>query len=226
MKTSAGTRRRMRVWDLPVRVFHWMLVILIATSWISAEIGGNAMQIHQWSGLTVLMLILFRIAWGFFGGTHARFSSFVRSPAAAVRYGIGLIRGSREFHPGHNPLGGWMVMALLLSLLIQAGTGLFANDDIMLEGPLAARVSKETSDLLTVIHEVNFNVLLGLIAVHILAALFYLVVKRENLILPMITGDKLLHDDDQSAAPRSAPLWLAALLLGASAAAVWLLVAD
>lgn len=226
MKTSAGTRRRIRVWDLPVRVFHWMLVILIATSWISAEIGGNAMQIHQWSGLTVLMLILFRIAWGFFGGTHARFTSFVRSPAAAVRYGSGLIRGAREFHPGHNPLGGWMVMALLLSLLIQAGTGLFANDDIMLEGPLAARVSKETSDLLTVIHEVNFNVLLGLVAAHILAVLFYLLVKRENLILPMITGDKLLPDDDQSAAPRSGPLWLAALLLGASATAVWLLVAD
>lgn len=226
MKTSAGIGRRIRVWDLPVRVFHWTLVILIAISWISAEIGGNAMQIHQWSGLTVLMLLLFRIAWGFFGGTYARFASFVRSPAAAMRYGIGLMRGARDPHPGHNPLGGWMVVALLLSLSIQVSTGLFANDDIMLEGPLAARVSKETSDLLTAIHEVNFNVLLGLVAVHILAALFYLLVKRENLILPMITGDKLLHDDDQSVAPRSGSLWIAALLLGASATAVWLLVAD
>lgn len=222
MNATGRAVRRVRVWDLPLRLFHWSLVGLLATSWISAELGGNAMQVHQWSGMSVLALLLFRLAWGVVGGTHARFASFVRSPAAALRYARALLRGDAPRYPGHNPLGAWMVLALLASLVLQAGTGLFANDDIMIEGPLAARVSKETSDLLTQVHEINFNVLLGLVGVHVLAALYYLLVKRDNLITPMVTGNKQV-DDPAAAAGRGGALWLAALLLACSAAAVWLL---
>jgi len=222
MNTTARAAHRLRVWDLPLRLFHWLLVALLATSWISAELGGNAMQVHQWSGVSVLTLIVFRIAWGFLGGTHARFASFLRSPAAALAYAGALRRGKPPHFLGHNPLGGWMVLALLLSLSIQAGTGLFANDDIMIEGPLAARVSKQASDLSTLIHEINFNVLLVLVALHVLAAMFYLLVKRENLIVPMVTGNKLVEDTDAPAAQGGSP-WLAAMLLALSGGAVWLL---
>lgn len=222
MNATARAVRRVRVWDLPLRLFHWSLVGLLATSWISAELGGNAMQVHQWSGMSVLALLLFRLAWGVVGGTHARFASFVRPPAAALRYARALLRGDAPRYPGHNPLGAWMVLALLASLALQAGTGLFANDDIMIEGPLAARVSKATSDLLTQVHEINFNVLLGLVGVHVLAALYYLMVKRDNLITPMVTGNKQV-DDPAAAAGRGGALWLAALLLACSAAAVWAL---
>ncbi len=221
MNAMTSAVRRMRVWDLPVRLFHWSLVALLATSWISVEIGGNAMQIHQWSGVSVLTLLVFRLAWGFLGGTHARFAAFVRSPAAALRYALTLARGESPHYLGHNPLGGWMVLALLTSLGIQAGTGLFANDDIMIEGPLAVYVSKETSNLLTKVHGINFNVLLTLVGVHILAALYYLLFRRENLIGPMLTGYK--KADDDAPASKGGSVWLAGLLLALSAGAVWLL---
>ncbi|HEU5284682.1 MAG TPA: cytochrome b/b6 domain-containing protein [Burkholderiales bacterium] len=210
-----------RVWDLPVRLFHWLLVALIATSWITAEIGGNAMQYHQWSGMSILTLVLFRVLWGFFGSTRARFSDFVRGPRTALAYACGLVRGGTAFYPGHNPLGGWMVVALLASLRVQTATGLFANDDIMIEGPLARHVSKETSDWLTGIHHINFAVLTVLIAVHVAAALFYLLVKRDNLVLPMITGRKPIAEGRGFEPPRGGPLWLAVLLLALCAGAVW-----
>lgn len=215
--------RTERVWDLPVRVFHWALVALITTSWVSAQIGGNAMQIHQWSGMSILTLVLFRLLWGFCGSTRARFADFVRGPRAALGYGRALLRGGAPFSPGHNPLGGWMVLALLASLLVQAGTGLFANDDIMLEGPLAKHIAKETSDGLTGIHHLNVVVLLVLIGLHIAAALFYLMVKRENLILPMLSGTKCVGPGREFEPTRGGALWLAALLLAGCAATVaWL----
>jgi cytochrome b len=224
-QSHQGQDRTVSVWDLPVRLFHWILVGLIATSWITAEIGGNAMAIHQWSGFGILTLVLFRLLWGFFGGGYARFSSFVRSPAKALAYARALAGGRPPFFPGHNPLGGWMVLTLLASLLLQAGTGLFANDDIMTEGPLARHVSSAASDLLSKVHEINFKVLLTLAGLHIAAALFYLLAKRDNLILPMIHGRKRLPAGFDQEAPDGRPrLWLAALLLALCASAVWLTV--
>lgn len=219
---DAARQRGALVWDLPTRLFHWSTAALVATSWISAEIGGNAMTVHVWSGLSVLTLLLFRVIWGVVGGTYARFANFVRGPRAAVEYGAAMLRGDAAPSIGHNPLGALMVVALLVNLTVQATTGLFANDDVMLEGPLAARVSKSTSDLLTKAHHLSFDVLLALIALHIAAAIFYLVAKRENLIRPMITGRKSISHDyaDRLATPGRA--WLAALLLALCAAAVWL----
>src|SRR5581483_1067820 len=197
------------VWDLPVRLFHWILVLLIATSWISAQVGGNAMKLHEWSGIAILTMLLFRVLWGFVGSTHARFSSFLRSPRAAYRYARSLVRGEEAFFPGHNPLGAWMVVALLVSLFVQAGTGLFANDDIMIEGPLALLVSKDTSDLLTKVHHINFSVLLALVSIHVVAVVLYLWIKRENLIRPMLSGRKRIAPDRKVDPPTGGPLWLA-----------------
>lgn len=219
-----GKPQTVRVWDLPVRVFHWLLAALIVVSFTTAQIGGNAMQIHELSGFTILTLVLFRVLWGIFGSTHARFSDFVRHPRQAIEYARSLRQGRPLFYAGHNPLGGWMIVALLLCLLVQTGTGLFANDDIMTEGPLFDWVSKRTSDLLSRIHEINFYVLLVLITLHIAAALYYLWGKRENLILPLFTGRKQVREAQDLPQSRGGPLWLALLLLAACAVGVYLLV--
>ncbi len=216
--------RPVPIWDLPVRLFHWSLVVLLVISWATAEIGGNAMTYHLWSGYTILTLILFRLLWGFWGSTHARFNDFVRGPRAAIRYARALLQGETPLYPGHNPLGGWMVILLLLVLSIQAGTGLFANDDIAVEGPLYPWVSKAGSDFLTRIHKLNFNILLILIGLHVLAALFYLFAKGENLIVPMLTGRKWLGPAFQEPQAHLARLWLAGALLALAAGGVYLLV--
>lgn len=211
------------VWDLPVRIFHWALVLLVISQIVTATIGGNAMEYHELGGYTILTLVLFRILWGFAGGTHARFGDFVRGPAAVARYAHMLIKGTTEIHRGHNPLGGWSVVLMLASLLVQAVTGLFANDDVMMEGPLAKHVSDDASGLFTVIHDINAGILLTLISIHILAVLFYLFRRKQDLIGPMFTGRKPIELMD-ARPPRSGNLWLAALLLVASALLVYFVV--
>jgi len=208
------------VWDVPVRVFHWLIVVLVFSSWLTSEIGGNAMTYHMWIGYTVLALVLFRIVWGFVGSRHARFCDFVRGPGAVLRYLRGM---SGEMSAGHNPIGGWSVLALLASLAVQAVTGLFTNDEIATEGPLAARVGTEWSDLLSTVHRYNFYVLLTLIALHVAAVLFYLLVKRQNLVWPMITGRKALPASAAGEA-RIASLVLAVVVLACTAGLVALVV--
>ena len=215
---SRGTR----TWDLPVRVFHWALSLLVISQLVTASLGGNAMQFHAFGGYAILALVLFRILWGFLGGTHARFSDFVRGPGPVMRYAKSILRDLHPSHRGHNPLGGWSVLAMLGSLLVQGASGLFANDDVMMEGPLAKHVSDRVSEIATAIHDVNAAVLLTLVAVHIVAVLFYLLAKKENLIAPMITGRKQSATADEPA--RYGNLWLAALLLGCSAATVYFVV--
>ena len=177
-----------RVWDLPVRVFHWSLVALVALSWVSAENGY--LKVHLWSGLCLLTLVLFRIAWGFAGSTTARFSDFVRGPGRALAYLRAMRHGEHPLHAGHNPAGGWMVLVLLTMLLLQAGTGLFANDGVHFNGPLAAHVSSALADRLSGLHGAMFNVILLLAWVHIVAVLFYRYVRGEELIAAMIHGRK------------------------------------
>jgi cytochrome b len=209
-------------WDLPLRIFHWLLVLLVFSQLVTVSLGGNAMQFHAFGGYAILALVLFRILWGFLGGTHARFSDFVRGPGPVIRYAKSILRDPHPSHRGHNPLGGWSVLAMLGSLLVQGATGLFANDDVMMEGPLAKHVSNRASEIATAIHDVNAAVLLSLVAVHIAAVLFYLLAKKENLIAPMITGRNQSARSDDSA--RYGKLWLAALLLGCSAATVYFVV--
>jgi cytochrome b len=183
-----GTRR---VWDLPVRVIHWSLLAAVAGAWASREIEGDWFRVHTWCGYAVLVLSATRLVWGFVGTRHARFAAFVRGPAAVFRYARNLFtRQPDSATAGHNPLGGLMVLALLAMLLAQAITGLFANDQIMETGPLFGYVTAALSDRLTTFHKQLFDLLLAAVALHVVAALAYLFLKHDNLILPMITGRK------------------------------------
>lgn len=213
--------QRVMVWDLPTRLFHWLLVAFVTTSFVTVEIGGNAMQLHEWSGFVILSLLLFRVGWGFFGSRPSRFRDFVRGPRAVLSYARNLLRKESRPHFGHNPLGGWSILAMLLTLFVQAGTGLFANDDIMTEGPLYNWVSKATSDFITDIHEWNQGVIVALVAIHLFAILFYFFVKRENLVSPMITGVRSWSGTVEEPTGRT---WAAAVIAGIAAVAVFLLV--
>jgi cytochrome b len=181
-----------RVWDWPVRIVHWAMVLLLIALLTTAKIGGNAMAWHMRAGESMLALVLFRVVWGFVGSRYARFVSFVRSPRAVVAYARSMFRPPHELHVGHNPLGGWMVIALLLALLVQTGTGLFTNDDVLTEGPLARLISKDLSDTISSFHRRNAWIVVALVLAHIGAVLFYLFALRENLIKPMLDGAKTL----------------------------------
>jgi cytochrome b len=222
---SSATNDRLQeipVWDFPTRLFHWLLVVLVAVSFTTGAIGGNAMVYHERSGFAILVLLVFRIVWGFVGSRQSRFIDFVKGPAAVWRYATALFRGDAERHLGHNPMGGWSVLALLLALLIQVVTGLFANDDIITEGPLYLWVSKPVSDWLTRIHRINRFVIVALVASHLSAVLFYLWGKSENLIKPMITGKKSWHSDDTPLP--AAPAWLAGAVIAGTGLALYMII--
>ena len=180
----------MRIWDLPIRLFHWTIVVLILLSWLSAR--EDWMRIHVLSGLSVMTLLLFRFTWGFIGSDSARFSRFLKSPLEAFRHLLELHRREPDREVGHNAAGGWMVLVMLGVLLIQVITGLCANDDVLTDGPLVPMLGKERSDYLTHIHHVNFTVLEILVALHVLAIIAYRMLKGHNLLWPMITGKKRL----------------------------------
>lgn len=180
--------RSITVWDLPVRLFHWSLVVLIVASIVTINIGGNAVIWHFRCGYAILTLILFRVLWGFAGSRYARFSSFPPNPFAALRYLKNPGGHSMARDPGHNPLGAFSVYALLALLALQVGTGLFANDAIINEGPLRNLVTGETSDWLTRVHKINRWVVIALIVMHMLAIAYYTLSRKESLIQPMIGG--------------------------------------
>ena len=189
--------RRIEVWDLPVRLFHWLIVILVVCSFVTAKLGN--MDLHLWSGAGILALVLFRLIWGFVGNRYARFASFAYGPVAGLRYLRDWLRRptdrNRRHYLGHNPVGGWMVFALLALLAWQATIGLFANDDILFDGPLRKYVSDETSAQLTSWHHRGEWVFYVLIALHVLAVLGYAVLRRENLVGPMFTGRKAIEPE-------------------------------
>ncbi|MDA8139287.1 MAG: cytochrome b/b6 domain-containing protein [Desulfobacteraceae bacterium] len=212
-----------KIWDLPTRLFHWVLVALVIVSFTTGEIGGNAMTYHKLSGYAVLTLLLFRLIWGVTGSHSARFASFVRGPAAAWHYARHLMEKKQTPLLGHNPLGGWSVVAMLLALLLQAVTGLFANDEIATQGPLYPFVSDKTSSWLTSIHLFNQGVIIALVCLHLAAILFYLLVKKENLILPMITGRKAWKEPVAPPASAMKSSWIALIIAAICIVGVYLL---
>lgn len=196
---------KVRVWDLPLRCFHWALSLLVlasaGTGLLGEKLGLGVADWHARSGYAILSLLIFRFVWGFCGGTEARFASFLRAPTAVADYVRRTLRGERVATLGHNPAGGWSVLALLLALLVQAGSGLFlADEDLAFEAPLAKYVSSHSVDVLKAVHEANAALLAALVALHLAAIAYYFFVKRENLVRPMISGEKLL-----AAAPAPPP---------------------
>lgn len=212
------------VWDWPVRLFHWSIVALVFLAVVTSYLGGDAKEWHMRAGYGVLAMVLFRVAWGFAGTRHARFASFLHGPRTAIRYARSLATRAPPVSIGHNPLGGWSVIALLAALMVQAGTGLFANDDVLLEGPLAKLIGKELSDTLTRWHHRNVWAVGILIGVHVSAVVAHLAIARENLVRPMVTGRKHLHRTLASEGVDKVPHGRAIVLLAASVLTVWWLV--
>ena len=196
------------VWDGFVRVFHWSLVLLFVISVASGKVGGEWIGWHMKSGYAILALVTFRLIWGFVGGEYARYVSFLTGPIRAMKFAKGLLGKTHEHVIGHNPVGGWMVIVLLLLLATQAVLGLFSNDEIATTGPLARYVSDATSITLMGRHRIIGNVLLALVGIHIAAVLFHVVVKKEGLIRAMFSGKKALppHLATEALAARKASL--------------------
>ena len=212
---------RVRVWDLPTRVFHWSLALSVVASIASAQVGGNAMVWHFRVGYAVFALLLFRVLWGLMGGHWSRFANFIYAPATVVRYLRGRSRAHEHHDVGHTPLGAASVFGLLALLAAQVGTGLFADDEIASTGPLIQFVSGSTSLALTHCHK-NFGqwLIIALTVLHVCAILFYLLKKKQNLMRSMLTGDKHLGVAAPASADDLRSRTFAAVLLAVCAAVV------
>jgi cytochrome b len=205
---------KVRVWDLPTRAFHWAIVLLVPALWATQKIDRP--DLHILLGEVMLGLVLFRLIWGAIGSSTARFASFVRGPGSVVRH----IRGKAAAF-GHNPAGGWSVVVMLLLLCVQVGLGLFVSDEDGLNtGPLSHLISYDSARTLAHRHETVFYILLGFIALHVAAILYYLVVKRDNLVTPMVTGRRVAPVGGEEMT--GAPLWRFLLAAFLAAALTWI----
>ncbi len=191
MSTNTSSSQSLRVWDLPTRVFHWLLAFCVISALISGEVGGDALAWHLRLGYCLITLLLFRVVWGFIGGHWSRFKQFLYSPLTIIRY----LRGHHqpEHEVGHSPLGSLSVWGLLLILGAQVATGLMSDDEIATQGPLVKFISGATSSLATNYHKHWGKVIIiVLVLLHVAAILFYLFKKKQNLIMPMLRGDKAI----------------------------------
>lgn len=214
-------RGEVAVWDVPIRVTHWVLVLLLLGLLVTGLAGGALLEWHMRLGQLMIAVVVFRVLWGFAGSRNARFRTFVRGPRAVARYVRSHVERTPELHASHNPAGGWMVVALLVALLVQAGAGLFANDGVLWEGPLAQRVTQATSDALSWFHRRFWWVIAALVALHVAAVLAYVIVLRENLIAPMVHGVKRLPPGAASPEDAAATAARAIALLAVAAALVF-----
>ncbi len=210
----------MRVWDAPTRLFHWAVVVLIAISYFSMKF--DQVQLHYLSGYTMLTLLLFRFCWGVFGSETSRFRHFLRSPLDGFRHFADFTKREPDRQVGHNAAGGWMVLFMLLVLAVQAVSGLFAGDPIEGGGPFIDQIGSAPQHLLSTIHQVNFNIILAAMALHVVAIIAYAVFKRHDLVRPMITGKKRLPPATRQ--PRFASPILAGIVLAVAGLFVWALV--
>lgn len=209
--------REIRIWDLPTRLFHWLLALLIAIAIITVKIGGDMMVWHGRCGQFILALLAFRLAWGFIGSTYARFAHFLHGPGAVMEYLRGRWRGA-----GHNPLGALAVFALLLITLFQSLSGLSANDDASYKGPLYRAVSSTVSDQLSTWHRQAEWYIYALVALHIAAVLYYTLVRKNNLIRPMVNGKKTVNTEDQAEAATGGGTIALTVALAIAIAVLWL----
>lgn len=223
--TGFDTGERVLVWDLPTRLFHWSLALVLLGSWLTHELGLEWTEAHMWFGYAALSLVIFRIAWGIVGPAHARFSGFLAGPARTLAYARSWLRGRPPVSAGHNPLGGWAIVAMLASILVQAVSGMFNTDDIMYSGPWHWAASRNLAEAAHEIHEINFNILVGLVVLHLGAIAAYWLRWRRDLVTPMLTGHKSREEANPASAITSHRLSLAIVALAVAAGAVWLFVA-
>jgi cytochrome b len=214
------SENKVRAWDLPTRVFHWTLVTLIILAPVTANIDDPLKTAHKAVGYAILIVVLWRVLWGFLGGSTSRFRLFFPWPWKVIPYLLAVMRGGKSEFLGHNPLGSVMVMLLLAAAAAQGIAGLFTSDDIVTAGPLYPLASTSWNKMMAVYHESGFIVILSLVALHVLANLLYSAFSKVNLIGAMISGKKpaLIYADLQESSPGSVVLAIA--LLGVSAAAV------
>jgi cytochrome b len=209
--TASGTSYP--IWDLPTRVFHWLLVLGIGLAWMSHEFEW--IDVHRWNGYVVLVLVSFRILWGFFGSIHSRFADFLRPPSVVLRYW----RGQECETVGHNPPGGWSILVMLALVLVQALTGLFNSDGLMFDGPLYHALDHRVADLLGEVHDQLFWIILGFVGLHIAAIAWYRWVRGKALVTAMVTGGSA---GERAPAPVTRAIFLLALCAGTLALAIYL----
>jgi cytochrome b len=208
------------VWDLPVRLFHWLLVASLLLQWLSAEIIDDAMDIHFYNGYFLLGLILFRFIWGFIGTRHARFSQFICSPNVILAYLKNLFSQNYVPSTGHNPLGGLMLPAVLLLVAIQGTSGLFTSDDIVHSGPYYQSVSDTWQSIFQWLHHTTFNLIWAVVAIHLAAIGLYTLKFKHDLVSPMLHGKKAVAKQD--AIPHSQLLKALILAIGVAVFFYWL----
>jgi len=181
------------VWDIPVRLFHWLLVLSLFGQWLTAEVLENAMDIHFYIGYFTLGLVIFRLFWGFFGTRYAKFSSFIVGPMAILSYLQSHRSKQKKFTIGHNPLGGLLLPAVLMLVALQAISGLFTSDEIVSAGPYYDSASSTIQKWMQWLHHNIFDVLMGLVVIHLLAIAWYRWALKHDLITPMLTGQKVIE---------------------------------
>lgn len=206
------------VWDLPLRLFHWGLASVVVAALITVEIGGDAIEWHARLGYAVLALLFFRLFWGVAGGTYALMPDCMPHPRRLIAF----LRGEAEASLGHTETGKVAVAFIFVVLWFQSFSGLFANDDVDLRGPLYHLVSKALSDSITNWHKYSFWLIVGFVVMHVGAIIYYRLVRGENLVLPMLSGRRVVADDfPDELASRGGSLWLGLILFALSAAGVW-----
>lgn len=223
--SSQNRVQAVRIWDLPTRIFHLFLLVLIAGMYVTGDMGEDWLRVHFWMGYAVLTLILFRLAWGFLGGYWSRFSHFVPTPTRLIQYIQSLRQNKTEHAIGHNPLGALSVLSLLFILLLQVFSGFCSDDEISASGPWTSMVSSLWVEWSTFYHtEIGQVALLFLIGLHVASVGFYKFVKHEDLITPMIKGDKSLPIDTPSSKDTPLTRSVAVIVLAVCAYAVYRLV--
>ena len=221
--TQDSRARPTRVWDLPTRIFHWSLLVCFIALIVTVKLGGNWMVWHFRCGYAVLALLLFRIIWGLIGGRWSRFASFIYAPSTILAYATG--RGKPEHSVGHNPMGAGSVFAILGILLLQVASGLFSDDDIAFQGPFAKFVANARVAQATWYHkEIGATVLYILVALHVAVIFYYLYKKKENLLVPMIQGDKQLSVTVEPSRDDAGSRAVAAMVFALCMGVVWGLV--
>jgi cytochrome b len=224
-RDSRKSEADVRIWDLPTRLFHWLLAVTLVGSYLTHELGFKWMEWHIALGYTALFLVIFRLFWGLAGPRHARFTSFVAGPGQVWRYARAWWAGKPPRYAGHNPLGGWAVLTMLALTLLQAFSGLFNSDEILYSGPWHYAAPSAFTDRMEALHELNFNLLAGLVLLHLAAVATYWVRWRTNLARAMWTGRKHAGEVDAGQAIESSKLLLALILVIVAGAIVWAVIA-